>query len=170
MPFIYNNKSVVTVSDSSQKEIFNLGFTNSGNIEIIPNGVAPSLYVDYPKTDHPSYVYLGRLKEYKNIDVAIVAFSKVLAVHKNATLAIVGIGESYPVLRKLVAKLGIDDAVTFYGHVTDTEKAKILGKSWAALQPSLIEGWGITVIEANAAGTPVIASRVNGLQDSVTWP
>ncbi len=35
------------------------------------------------------------------------------------------------------------------------------------IQPSMIEGWGITVIEANASGTPVIASNVNGLRDSV---
>lgn len=167
MPFIYQNKNVVTVSASSQSEIFNLGFTNSGNIAIIPNGVDETLYVDYPKTDHPSYVYLGRLKEYKNIDVAIKAFSKVLKVHKNATLSIVGTGESYYELRQLVEELGVSNAVTFHGRVTEKEKARLLSQSWAALQPSQMEGWGITVIEANATGTPVIASRVNGLQDSV---
>src|SRR6185437_13605454 len=58
-------------------------------------------------------------------------------------------------------------SVTFCGRVDESEKAKLLAKSWAAIQPSQMEGWGITVIEANAAGTPVIASRVNGLQDSV---
>ncbi len=167
MPFIYQNKNVVTVSASSQSEIFNLGFTNSGNIAIIPNGVDETLYVDYPKTDHPSYIYLGRLKEYKNIDVAIKAFAKVLKIHKNATLSIVGTGESYYELRGLVERLGVSNAVTFHGRVSEKEKARLLSQSWAAIQPSQMEGWGITVIEANAAGTPVIASRVNGLQDSV---
>lgn len=167
MPFIYQNKNVVTVSASSQKDIFNLGFTNSGNIAIIPNGVCNTLYIDHPKTDHPSYVYLGRLKEYKNIDIAIKAFSKVLKVHKNATLAIVGSGEWYPALKHLVDELNINHAITFHGHVTDKEKARLLAQSWAAIQPSQMEGWGITVIEANATGTPVIASDVNGLHDSV---
>lgn len=167
MPMVYRNKNVVTVSASSQKNIFKLGFTKAGNIEIIPNGVTSDLFVDYPKTDNISFVYLGRLKEYKNIDVAIKAFAKVVRIHKKAKLAIVGTGESYLSLKKLTKELGIERAVKFYGRVTETEKAKLLAKSWAAIQPSQMEGWGITVIEANAAGTPVIASNVSGLQDSV---
>ncbi|MBA3723668.1 MAG: glycosyltransferase [Candidatus Levybacteria bacterium] len=167
MPFIYQNKNVVTVSASSQSDIFNLGFTNAGNIAIIPNGVDSALFVDYPKTEYPSYIYLGRLKEYKNVDVAITAFSKVLKIHKNAVFSIVGTGECYPVLQQLVIDLGIQDSVIFHGRVSEEEKARLLAQSWVAIQPSQMEGWGITVIEANAAGTPVIASRVNGLQDSV---
>ena len=53
------------------------------------------------------------------------------------------------------------------GKVSETVKAKVLGESWVMLQPSMIEGWGITVIEANASGTPVIASDVSGLRDSI---
>jgi len=167
MPFIYQNKTVVTVSQSSQKNIFDLGFTRAENIEIIPNGVSDGLYVNYPKTDYPSFVYLGRLKEYKNIHVAIEAFSKVLRVHRNAKLSVVGTGEEYLKLVKLVNDLKIAHAVIFHGRVTEKEKAVLLSQSWAALQPSQMEGWGITVIEANAAGTPVIASNVHGLKDSV---
>jgi len=63
--------------------------------------------------------------------------------------------------------LKLKKAVTFHGYVAEEEKVKLLAKSWAAIQPSQMEGWGITVIEANAAGTPVIASNVKGLQDSV---
>jgi len=167
MPSIYHNKDVVTVSASSQKDILKLGITNEKNIQIIPNGVSNSLFVEYAKTDHPSYIYLGRLKEYKNIDVAIKAFAKVARVKKDATLAIVGFGESLIPLRNLVNNLGLTNSVTFHGKVNEEEKAALLARSWAALQPSQLEGWGITVIEANAAGTPVIASQVNGLQDSV---
>lgn len=167
MPFVYQNKNVITVSASSQRDIFKLGFTKAGNIEIIPNGIASNLFVDYPKTDSPSFIYLGRLKEYKNIDVAIKAFAKIVRIHKKAKLAIVGTGESYLNLKELVSELGISRSVKFYGRVSELEKAKLLAKSWAAIQPSQMEGWGITVIEANAAGTPVIASNVSGLQDSV---
>lgn len=167
MPIVYQDKPIITVSESSKREILALGFTKEENIEIIPNGVTRSMFVDYPKTDHPSFVYLGRLKEYKNIDVAINAFAKVLKIHKSARLEIVGTGEMYEKLARLVDTLGIAQAVTFYGRVSEKEKAQILSRSWAAIQPSQMEGWGITVIEANAAGTPVIASKVSGLQDSV---
>lgn len=167
MPVVYQDKPIITVSESSKKGILALGFAKEENIEIIPNGVTRSMHVDYPKTDYPSYVYLGRLKEYKNIDVAIEAFAKVLKIHKNAKLSIVGTGEMYEKLASQVEKLGIANAVTFYGRVSEKEKAQLLSQSWAAIQPSQMEGWGITVIEANAAGTPVIASKVSGLKDSV---
>ncbi|HVA96769.1 MAG TPA: glycosyltransferase [Candidatus Acidoferrales bacterium] len=167
MPAVYHNKDVVTVSASSQKDILKLGVTDNKNIQIIPNGVDESLFIDHPKTDHPSFIYLGRLKDYKNIDIAIKAFAKVVKIRRDATFSVVGSGESFPKLNKLVAELGIQRAVTFHGRVNEEEKAMLLAKSWAALQPSQLEGWGITVIEANAAGTPVIASQVNGLQDSV---
>ncbi len=167
MPIVYRNKDVVTISPSSQKDIMNLSFTKEKNIQIIHSGVSEKLFVNYPKTDHPSYIYLGRLKEYKQVDIAIKAFAKVARVKKDATLAIVGSGESYASLKKLVISLGMENAVTFHGKVSEQEKAFLLAKSWAAIQPSQMEGWGLTVIEANAAGTPVIASRVSGLQDSV---
>ncbi len=167
MPHIYQNKNVVTVSSSSQEDIFKIGFTNAGNIRIIPNGISESFFVDSEKTEEPSFIYLGRLKDYKNIDIAIKAFAKVHRIKKNATFSIVGTGESYLKLKKLVADLKLKKAVTFHGFVTEEEKIKLLAKSWAAIQPSQMEGWGITVIEANAAGTPVIASNVKGLRDSV---
>jgi len=51
--------------------------------------------------------------------------------------------------------------------VTENQKANLLSESWVMVQPSMVEGWGITVIEANRYGTPVVASDVNGLKDSV---
>jgi len=167
MPLIYHNRTIVTVSQSSKQEIFKLGFTDSGNIDIVHNGVSPHLYVNYEKTPYPLFSYVGRLKEYKNIDVAIKGFAAVAKTRPDARMAIVGTGESYLSLKALTESLGVDKQVTFLGKASEEEKAKLLSQSWAMIQPSQVEGWGITVIEANAAGTPVIASRVNGLRDSV---
>jgi cellulose synthase/poly-beta-1,6-N-acetylglucosamine synthase-like glycosyltransferase/glycosyltransferase involved in cell wall biosynthesis len=167
MPIAYQNKHIVTVSKSSRRDIFSLGFTKKENIHVIPNGVSQQMFVNYHKTNHPSFIYLGRLREYKNIDIAIKAFAKVVRIQKDATLAIVGQGDGLAYLNQLVHSLNIASSVTFHGQVTEHEKARLLSIHWAALQPSQMEGWGITVIESNAAGTPVIAARVNGLQDSV---
>lgn len=167
MPVIYRNKKVVTVSDSSKEEIIKLGFINEEDIEIIHNGKAIKNTVFTPKTEYPTFLYLGRLQDYKNIDVAIAAFAKVVKKYNKAKLKIVGYGESLSKLKKLSVLLQIENSVEFLGKVTDTEKINLLSESWAAIHPSQIEGWGITVIEANACGTPVIASRVNGLRDSV---
>lgn len=72
-----------------------------------------------------------------------------------------------PTLRKVTEQLHLEQHVHFLRHVADTKKAEVLGRSWVMLQPSMVEGWGITVTEANACGTPVIAAKVNGLKDSV---
>lgn len=167
MPLIYRNKKIVTVSDSSKEEIMKLGFTEGNNIEIVYNGTSVKNSIVTSKTPSPTFLYLGRLQDYKNIDIAIAAFANVVKQYKNARFKIVGSGESHNKLVKQVNAMGIKDRVDFLGKVGNKEKIRLLTEAWAVIQPSQIEGWGITVIEANACGTPVIASRVNGLRDSV---
>ncbi len=166
MPFLYRNRQVITVSDSSKNEIIKANIASESNIRIINPGI------DMPisrvaKTKTPTFIYLGRLKPYKNVDVAIKSFSKLVKNYPKATLSIVGEGESLTPLRNLTNKLNLGKQVTFWGKVSNKKKVKLLSQSWVALQPSSVEGWGITVLEANACGTPVIASDVNGLKDSI---
>jgi glycosyltransferase involved in cell wall biosynthesis len=167
MPFIYQGQKIITVSESSRKQILKLGFSNPEDISVINPGVELSNFILLPKTEYPSLFYLGRLKPYKNIDVIIKAFKEVLQIFPKAKLAMAGSGESLDELQALTKTLDIEKSVTFFGKVSDKRKAELLARSWVMLQPSMIEGWGITVIEANASGTPVIASKVNGLIDSV---
>lgn len=166
MPFIYRNKTVITVSKSSKNEIIKTGIAKENDILIVNPGIdVPEN--KYKKTPFPSLIYLGRLKPYKNIDIAIKAFKKIYQHTSTARLWIVGDGESAGNLKELVLKLNINEAVTFFGKVTEKKKIQFLSQSWIALQPSEVEGWGITVLEANACKTPVIASNVNGLRDSI---
>lgn len=167
MPFVYRDNTVITVSESSKKEIIDYDIAKAENIEIVHPGVDHSKFIPLGKTEHPSFIYLGRLKPYKNIDMAIVAFSRVVKLFPNTMLYVVGEGESLHLLKKLTVDLKIESNIRFYGKVSESKKAELLAKSWVAIQPSMVEGWGITVIEANASGTPVIASDVNGLRDSV---
>lgn len=167
MPFVYRNNRVITVSESSKKEIITLRLAKSDNVEIVHPGIANDKFYVSKKTAYPSFLCLGRLKPYKNIDIAIKAFAKVVASHPQAQLSIIGEGEMLDTLRNLVATLKIPENVTFYGKVSDQDKAILLSQSWVFVQPSQLEGWGITVIEANASGTPVIASNVAGLRDSI---
>jgi glycosyltransferase involved in cell wall biosynthesis/O-antigen/teichoic acid export membrane protein len=167
MPLLYRNHSVITVSNSSKKEIIGLGLGDSTRIGVVHPGIHSNQYALGKKTSHPSVIYVGRLKPYKNIDVAIKAFAQIKKGHPMATFTIAGIGESKKQLVKLVANLELQDSVHFLNKVSETDKVKLLAESWVAVQPSMIEGWGITVIEANACGTPVVASNVKGLRDSV---
>ena len=64
-------------------------------------------------------------------------------------------------------ELGLRDSVTFTGHAAGTKKVEHLQEMHFAVNTSSKEGWGLTVLEANACGTCVIASDVLGLRDSV---
>ena len=67
----------------------------------------------------------------------------------------------------MAARLGLDQAVVFHGFVSEERKIDLMRAAWANVFPSPKEGWGITVIEAAACGTPSLASDSPGLRDSV---
>ena len=167
MPFIYRHVPMVTISNSSKKDITKRGWGNGYGVEIVSPGIDLSLFKKMKKTKQASIAYLGRLKAYKNIDVAIKAFFLISEKYPEATLTIAGFGEELESLKSLVAKLNLGNRVIFTGKVSEQAKVELFAKSWFAVQPSSFEGWGITVIEANACATPVLAANVKGLKDSV---
>jgi glycosyltransferase involved in cell wall biosynthesis len=166
MPLIYRRVNVITISKSSKSEILRLGLGTPNTISVINPGIHLSQYKPRQKTKYPSLCYVGRLKAYKNIDIAIQAFAELHEEFPTARFIIAGVGEHDLALRKMISKQKMEKFITLAGKVSEQEKVSILGQSWVAVQPSMIEGWGITVIEANACGTPVIASDINGLKDS----
>jgi glycosyltransferase involved in cell wall biosynthesis/cellulose synthase/poly-beta-1,6-N-acetylglucosamine synthase-like glycosyltransferase/O-antigen/teichoic acid export membrane protein len=171
MPFVYRNQKVITVSESSKRAIENLGLGIKSKISIINPGVDLLKFkTDLNKTPMPSLLYLGRLKPYKSLDKLIRVMTKVKKQVPSVTLTIAGEGESRGFLEELVQNLKLKKIVKFAGSVSEKTKVELLAKSWALVQPSRVEGWGITIIEANAAGTCVIASDVAGLRDSVKNP
>lgn len=167
MPYMYRGYRIVTVSESSKEDIIKLRIGDESSISIISPGVDTTRYQYTKKTTFPSFIYLGRLKPYKNIDIAIQAFANVLKKYPKARFTIAGDGESKDSLERLTKELHLSNAVFFPGKVTEETKIKLLSQSWISLQPSSYEGWGMTVIEANAAGTPVLGSNVKGLKDSI---
>ena len=168
MAIAYKNVKFITVSESSKQDIERLGLGGSG-IEVAYPGVDLSNLIPKfeSKSPVPTILYFGRLKYYKSVDVLIKAFKKVIEKIPEAKLIIAGSGEEYGNLKKLVKGLGIETSVEFKGRVPDELKVKLLQEAWVLVNPSIMEGWGITTIEANACGTPVVASDVPGLRDSV---
>lgn len=169
MPFIYKDIETITVSPSSKKEILEYQLTNR-DPKIIYNGVDLSRYKPGIKHENPLILYLGRLKFYKSLHVFIHSAFDVLKEFPNAEFIIAGDGEEKNRLLKLANTLGLKDKIRFLGKVTEDEKIALYQKAWVFVNPSFMEGWGITSIEANACGTPVIASDVPGLKDSVRNP
>ncbi len=172
MPLVYARVPFVTVSTSSKRNMEALGIGKAG-ISIVHPGVRLDEFTPAPnKTDRPNILYLGRLKAYKSVDVLLRAFKEVIAERPEAKLIIAGDGDEESTLKKLAfeeLRLG-KDHVEFLGHISEERKKTLLQESWMLVNPSMMEGWGIVAIEANACGTPVIASDVPGLRDSVKNP
>ena len=82
-------------------------------------------------------------------------------------LLIGGKGDNLQNLKNIVQNNGLSKYVEFKGFLTEEEKAELLAKAWIFVTMAEKEGWGITVIEANAVGTPAIGSDVPGLRDSI---
>jgi glycosyltransferase involved in cell wall biosynthesis len=115
----------------------------------------------------PMIGYLGRLKRYKSVDHLLEALPAVLRTVPDLRVRIVGDGDDRPRLEAVSARLGLQSVVEFTGFVPEATKVEILRSMWFGVMPSVKEGWGLTVLEANACGTPVIASRVPGLKEAV---
>lgn len=166
MPVVYRNTQVITVSPSSKAEILKHKLTKTDPI-VIYNGVDLDLFKPGVKSKTPTILYVGRLQRYKSIHVLLKAAKKILEAVPTAEIIIAGEGEERSRLMQLSKDLGLEGKVTFKGKVTEAEKIWLFQRAWVFVNPSLMEGWGITTIEANACGTAVVASNVPGLKDSV---
>ncbi len=120
-----------------------------------------------PRSETPLVVTWSRLRKYKSIDVALRAFAIIHRQLPAARMLVMGRGPDESRLRKLTTTLGLDDVVEFRGFMPWDELVRTLHRSHVFLNPSPKEGWGLTVIEANQCGLPVVASNRPGLMDSV---
>jgi glycosyltransferase involved in cell wall biosynthesis len=167
IPWIYRRVPIITVSKSSKSDLVRRGLPEE-QIDVVPSGLDHDLLRPAMIPGRaPLIVSLGRLEPYKRLDLLLRAMPSVLAEVPAARLAILGRGQDEARLRRLVARLGLQASVSFEGFVTDAEKAAWLRSAALHVQCSTKEGWGLSVLEAGACGTPVVATDVPGLSDSV---
>lgn len=168
IPRIYRKIPIMAVSPSSKEELIEKGLEVDA-IEIITNGVDCQRYQPglQPKSPQPLVGYLGRIKRYKCVEHLLYAFKAVQQAIPATRLILVGDGDHLSELKKLAGQLQLSKSIEFTGFVSESEKILMLNQIWLCVNPSPKEGWGVSVIEANACGTPVIAANSPGLRDSV---
>ena len=165
IPFVYRKTPVVTVSESSKKELVKFGMA-SERVQVIYNAIDHKTLEPGVKYEKPLIAYVGRLKKYKRLNHLLEAFRLVKRRIPEVRLIIAGRGD-YTDLETSVKRLELEAWVSLRGEVSEVEKLDILQKSWIFVTPSMKEGWGVAVLEANACGTPAIAYDVPGLRDSI---
>jgi len=111
-------------------------------------------------------LFVGRIQPRKNLTRLIEAFSRILADHPSLTLVLAGptgwLGD--PIQARATA-LGVEDKVIFPGYVAPEDKAALFSGARLFAYPSLHEGFGFPVLEAQACGTPLLTSTTSSLPE-----
>jgi glycosyltransferase involved in cell wall biosynthesis len=136
-------------------------------VEIPENGVDLELWSVQRHTtiddDPPRFLFMGRLVDWKRLDWAIQALANV----PGASLDVIGDGPMRDEWMRLAAKLNIEDRIRFRGWLPQHECARLLQSATALVLPSIYECGGAVVLEAMAAGVPVIAVAWGGPEDYI---
>lgn len=169
IPWLYRRAWFHAISDSTRDDLVARGVPRE-RIAVVYPGVDSVRFTPSPsgqRTDPPRFVYVGRIKRYKGVELLLRALLEARRHRPDLTLDIAGSGDDRPRLEALAATLGLGEAVRFLGFVDEATKLALLRGAVANVFPSPKEGWGITVMEAAACGTPSLASDSPGLRDSV---
>lgn len=166
---------LITISEASKKDILDEFVYDKNKIFVIPNGVDFELYNNQieqgdlikvkKKYQLPEkfIVYLGGIRRHKNVDNLIRAYAMLSSeIRQEISLVITQGNEE---LKKLVSYLKIENQVVFTSYIDENDKPAIYKSALAMAFISSYEGFGLPIIEAMAAGTPVITSNVSSMPE-----
>jgi glycosyltransferase involved in cell wall biosynthesis len=169
IPRVYRRCRFTVISPSTRDDLVARGIA-ADRIDVVLCGLDHArfrLLTGVDRNPEPTLVHFGRVRKYKAIDVVLRAFERVRRRHPAARLVVIGDGPELPALERLARKLGVDGAVQFTGRMGTAELVEILNRCHVFLNASPKEGLGLTVVEANACGVPVVGSDRPGLRDSI---
>ncbi len=163
----YRNCLFVAISESSRDDLVARGIAPE-RIRLSHPGIRRPERKVLPEAPRPCRIaYVGRLERYKRVDVLLEAAAALVDRFPELEIVVIGRGPERARLEHQASDLGLAQRIRFTGFAPDAERDALLAETRACVFASEKEGWGLTVIEANALATPVVASDVPGLRDSV---
>ena len=165
-PPFYRRTLTLTPSEATRDELLALKFRPE-RVVAVNNGVEEVFQPGGTRAERPTVVSVGRLAPVKRqdhlIDQAVIAKRRVPELQ----LVIVGEGPLRPVLEDRIEQHGAHDWITLAGKVEHEDLVDWYRRAWVVSSASLAEGWGLTLTEAAACGTPSVATDINGHRSSV---
>ncbi len=169
-PPLYRRSRVATLSRSSREEIVESLGLRPGRVSVVPPGV-DQRFSTLPgragRTDHPLVLAVGRLVPVKQFERVVALAGPLAALHPGLEIVIAGEGYERARLEAAIAEAGAGGIVRLAGHVKDDELVELYRRAWVLVSASAREGWGMSVTEAGACGTPAVVSRIAGHLDAV---
>jgi glycosyltransferase involved in cell wall biosynthesis len=167
VPLMYRRRPVIAVSPTTRDALAKTGVPRS-HIQVVYNGIRqPEQSGEAVHPAEQRIAYVGRIKRYKRLDRLVRMIPKLRDEFPNVHLDIAGSGDAEPEVKALIDELGVQGRVTVHGFVDEQKKAMILGRAAVFATPSMHEGWGLSVIEANGHGCPAVAYDVPGLRVAI---
>ena len=167
VPLVYRRATLVTPSEATRREVIERLHLRQADIRVAPNGVDPRFSPGGARSTTPTVAAVGRLMPQKGFDRAIRALARAHEAEPGFEAVIVGDGPSRAELETQVDGLGARSWIRFTGRVDDDALVDHYRSAWLVVNASLREGWGLTLTEAGACGTPAVASRIPGHDEAV---
>jgi len=167
--FVFNRaKIILPVSKNLEKAIKSCGIRN--RFEVIPNVVNTDIFYQEPKnykSKIKNILFVGSLSETKGLSYLLHAINVLAKKRKDFILDIIGDSRDRKRYEDLSRNLKIDEMVRFHGLKSKDDVAKFMKQCDFYVQPSVVETFGITFIEAMACGKPVIGTKIPVLEEKI---
>ena len=166
-PKFYRGTRVITLSSSSKAEIVEKLKLRESNVVVSPPGVEGQFSPGSRRAEAPTVVAVGRLVPVKRFDMLIRGLVDLKPRHPGLRAVIAGEGYERPNLEAQIARRGASSWLSLPGYVPEEDLIDLYRRAWVLASTSKREGWGMTVTEAGACGTPSVVSRISGHEDAV---
>ncbi|AWR97471.1 glycosyltransferase [Acidianus sulfidivorans JP7] len=157
---IRNYKYIISVSNTTKRDLIEKIGVEGNRIKVIYNGVDHNKFKPGKKSEEPIVLWIGRLMKYKN-PFDIIEIKR--RVRNKVRFIVAGGGELQEDFLRVSKKEGIE----YLGRIPEAEKIKWYQSAWLLISTSFIEGWGMTIVEANACGTPAVAYDTGSLPEII---
>lgn len=166
-PPFYRRTPIVTLSESSKQELIEELRFKAQRVTVVSPGVDTRFSPGGEKSPSPLVVAAGRLVPVKRFDELIEVLLRVKEEHPRLEAVIIGEGYKREQLEAQLRETGAERWIRLAGHVTDDELLDLYRRAWVIASAAAREGWGMTITEAAACGTPAVATRIAGHLDAV---
>lgn len=165
-PPFYRGTAMVTPSGSTRDELLALGF-DPAKVTAVDNGIDDDFRPGGARAPVPTIVCVARFAPVKRQELLVAAAVAARREVPDLRLVLVGDGPTRPSVEAAVERHGAREWVTFAGHLDRSALVDEYRRAWLVASASLAEGWGLSLTEAAACGTPAVATDISGHRSSV---
>lgn len=166
-PPVYRRTRVVTLSESSRQEIVSLLGLPADRVSVVPPGVDARFVPGPGRSPTPLVLAVGRIVPVKRFPLLVEALVAARTAVPDLRAVVVGEGYARAELEAVLRRTGAEHYVELVGRCDGDRLVELYRQAWVLASTSLREGWGMTITEAAACGTPAVVTRIAGHRDAV---